>query len=624
MTGQVDVKAFWPEWEIEKRIGSGSYGTVYRAKKVTEETTVYSAVKVISIPFADSEVESMVVEGLTVNDSVSYYRQLTEDIVKEVSFMESCKGSTNIVSVEDYKVVERDVAPFTDIYIRMELLTPLNTYLCDKTLSEKEVIKLGIDLCNALCTCEKRNIIHRDIKPENIFVDVFGDYKLGDFGIARSLEGMTFGFSQKGTFNYMAPEVFNSSFYDSRADIYSLGIVLYKLLNHNRLPFLDSEKQLLSPGERRLAVERRLKGDKLPGIKGVSEKLSDIIIKACEYRPENRFKTAEEMKEALTNLQETVQEKDLNLNGKQESAADESCEDNLKKTKLTRALIVVCVALAAAIVVFGVLFVKEYTAASKRYMEKTQTEVQESIPEQNSATEDSVTEDSETDNTDFYDEIRQGEYAKAISMYMEKDFDGAYSIFSSLKDYKNAEYYRERIEESRIQKSLQDEQDEKAKAEAVAQTDTKSKSEKVAEASQFESEGKFEEARAIYSELGLPYKGIYAETYLKEADILLENGKKAEAGKVLLNIINQDLFDNLGCHENIIDGSVGDDYFELGGIRYTKARQYIINGGGVLFALYYSDFDYAPECFHYRYEKGDYVNFYDYDMAGNFLSDWYG
>ena len=86
-------------------------------------------------------------------------------------------------------------------------------------------------------SAKKRNIIHRDIKPENIFVNDFGDFKLGDFGIARKMENVTGGLSQKGTFNYMAPEVAGNGRYDSRADIYSLGIVLYRLLNQEPAAF---------------------------------------------------------------------------------------------------------------------------------------------------------------------------------------------------------------------------------------------------------------------------------------------------------------------------------------------------------------------------------------------------
>ena len=421
MTGLVDVSAFWPEWEIDKRIGSGSYGTVYRAKKAVGETTVYSAIKVISLPFADSEVESMVAEGLTLNDSVNYYKQLAEDIAKEVSFMESCKGCNNIVRVEDFKVVDRDIVPHCDIFIRMELLTPLNTYLCDKTLSEEEVIKIGIDLCNALSVCEKRNIIHRDIKPENIFVDVLGNYKLGDFGIARSLESMTFGFSQKGTFNYMAPEVFNSSFYDYRADIYSLGIVLYRLLNHNRLPFLDTEKQLLSPSERRLAVERRMRGDEIPAIKGVSSELSDIIIKACSYKQEDRFGSAGEMHEALRKVS---------------NAAKESAEgDEADKTGIVSSQRKKIKLLSAAC---AFLFLSLVTLSFFYFNDLRKSRIVDKEP---------VTESAEVDETIVEDtpSREEQEYLEALGHLKEGDYIRARVEFLHLKGYKEADAYASQI-----------------------------------------------------------------------------------------------------------------------------------------------------------------------------------
>ena len=109
----------------------------------------------------------------------------------------------------------------------MEYLTSFMDYCAEKQLTEKEVIKLGMDLSKALEYCRKLKIIHRDIKPENIFVSRFGDFKLGDFGIARELERTMSGFSKKGTYSYMAPEMYKGEKYDSRVDIYSLGIVLY-------------------------------------------------------------------------------------------------------------------------------------------------------------------------------------------------------------------------------------------------------------------------------------------------------------------------------------------------------------------------------------------------------------
>ncbi len=189
----------WPEWQIVRRIGSGTFGVVYEAVRKDPFVESRAAIKVISLPQNESEIDSLRSEGMTIDTARAYLKEIVGDFVSEIQLMESLKGVQNIVSVEDYQVVEKTGEVGWDIYIRMELLTPFNSYICDKALSEKEVIKLGIDICTALELCARRNVIHRDIKPENIFVNQFGDFKLGDFGIARKLENATGGLSQKGT-----------------------------------------------------------------------------------------------------------------------------------------------------------------------------------------------------------------------------------------------------------------------------------------------------------------------------------------------------------------------------------------------------------------------------------------
>lgn len=298
-----NISKVWSEWELEKQIGKGSYGVVYQAVRTDDFVeNRRAAIKIISIPTDQSEIDSLRSEGLDYEKSRTYFKDIVDEFVKEIEVMESLKGMQNIVSVEDYKVIEKTDEIGWDIYIRMELLTPLNTYAAVKNLTESDVIALGVDMCTALEYCNKIDIIHRDIKPENIFVNDFGDFKLGDFGIARKLENQTGAFSQKGTYGYMAPEVFYRRHYDSRADIYSLGIVLYRLLNSKMLPFVDSNKQLISPGEKTEAIERRLNGEALPAPKEASKNMANLILCACRYDPEKRFTSASVMKKALESV----------------------------------------------------------------------------------------------------------------------------------------------------------------------------------------------------------------------------------------------------------------------------------------------------------------------------------
>ena len=187
------------------------------------------------------------------------------------------------------------------------------------------VVKIGRDLCKALILCEKNQIVHRDIKPENIFVSRYGDFKLGDFGIAKNIE-KTIGGTKIGTYKYMAPEVYNNKPYSFSVDLYSLGLVMYWMLNAKRMPFmpLPPEKIKASDGEE--SRYRRLSGEKIPEPMNGSDGLKKIILKACEYNREDRFASAEEMLVALNDL---VFGKDSGENISSETDGDEDPENTL-------------------------------------------------------------------------------------------------------------------------------------------------------------------------------------------------------------------------------------------------------------------------------------------------------
>lgn len=302
-----NISKVLPEWSIERLLGSGQYGRVYKASKTDGSYTSYSAIKVITVPADPSEADMLCKnDGIDRNGSRAYFKEIVDGFLNEIRTMDSFKNCPNIVRIEDYKVYEAEDDVSWDVFIRMELLTPVNEYFFNKTPTEEQAAQLGIDICSAIEVLSKRNIVHRDIKPENVFINEYGNYKLGDFGTARVLSEYSLSMTQcVGTPYYMAPEIYMSTKYDSRADIYSLGIVLYRLLNKNRLPFLDSEKQLLSPSERQTAFMKRISGEKLTPPREASPEMADIILKACAFDPKDRFSTAAEMKKALRNLIKT-------------------------------------------------------------------------------------------------------------------------------------------------------------------------------------------------------------------------------------------------------------------------------------------------------------------------------
>lgn len=292
----------WPEWELIEKIGEGSFGKVYKAKRTERGRSFYSAIKIISIPASKGELDSVRSEMNNEQSTREYFRNLVEDCIQEIYTMEHFCGNSHVVSFEDFKVVEYLDEIGWDISIRMEYLTSFMDYCTGKELTEKEVIKLGCDLAMALIYCRKLNIIHRDVKPENIFVSRFGDFKLGDFGIAREQAHTMSNMSKKGTYSYMAPEIYKGEKYDSSIDIYSLGIVLYKLMNQNRLPFLSLDKQLITYRDKETAFARRMAGEKMPVPVNASAAFSHIILKACAYEPGKRYRKPEDMLRDLEKL----------------------------------------------------------------------------------------------------------------------------------------------------------------------------------------------------------------------------------------------------------------------------------------------------------------------------------
>ena len=207
------------EWSIVREIGEGSFGKVFEIERRDFGYTYKAALKAITIPQSRSEIERIADDGMGPESVTAYFRGFVQELVEEFRIMSKLKGESNIVSYEDHRVIEHTDEIGWDVFIRMELLTPLTKYAKEHGISRADVIRLGIDICSALELCRKNNIIHRDIKPENIFVSENGKFKLGDFGIAKTVEKTTGGLSKKGTYTYMAPEVYKGEAYGASVDI---------------------------------------------------------------------------------------------------------------------------------------------------------------------------------------------------------------------------------------------------------------------------------------------------------------------------------------------------------------------------------------------------------------------
>lgn len=322
------------KYEEIKLLGQGTYGKVYKALELNNSDNIV-AIKQIEIPSNTEIVHSLKQEGLT-NDSITQeLENVAKQVAREIEIMESLRNCINIVNIKEHEFLtietpKSDIKKKFVINIVMELLTPLDETLESNLFTNQDAVKLGKDIAQALMICEDNNILHRDVKIENIFVDQLGNYKLGDFGEAKNIDKTLSNMTRRGTENYMAPEVYKGEEGNKSIDIYSLGIVLYRLFNNKKQPFLDAEKNSFTQSEREEALKKRITGEKIKSPKNADLELSNIILKCIAYRPLDRYSSASSLYEDLKKYKVIAKQQLFSQNN------DDKFENELiKKDELT-------------------------------------------------------------------------------------------------------------------------------------------------------------------------------------------------------------------------------------------------------------------------------------------------
>ena len=307
-------------YTVVEMLGAGAFGTVYKAVKTNASGCFARALKHITIPSKKQYSSVFNSMGGDISKANNYFAEKLQNIVAEIQILNNLseKGAQHIVRYYDNDIVTQESPRKYDVYILMEYLTPLEDYMENRDVLVRDIVKLGLDVLDGLRVCHDNGVIHRDVKDENIFVSTEGEFKIGDFGVSKVLKDSSKAESLKGTPNFLAPEVYlGKEGYTKSVDLYSLGIVLYRLLNYNRNPFLPHfPEQFYSEDEDR-AFEKRMKEETpdLPSLGG--EKIGEVIVKAISS-PDRRFKTAEgffyALKSAASETEEDILLKKVNLN----------------------------------------------------------------------------------------------------------------------------------------------------------------------------------------------------------------------------------------------------------------------------------------------------------------------
>src|SRR5215216_3823143 len=198
-------------------------------------------------------------------------------------------------------------------YIVMEYVSgrSLRDLIFSSALTTELIIDISCQICDALIEAHSRKIIHRDIKPENILVSERGQVKLLDFGVAKPLDGLSIEDADRtaqksltgagvivGTLAYMSPEQLRSDPLDERTDIFSFGIVLYRMVT-GRFPFPGSTPLEIAAS---ILKESPVEIEKMPARlpRGVL-----AVLKRClEKERESRYCSFVEIKQEMEALKQ--------------------------------------------------------------------------------------------------------------------------------------------------------------------------------------------------------------------------------------------------------------------------------------------------------------------------------
>ena len=202
----------------------------------------------------------------------------------------------------------------------------------NKTINKKDAIDIFYQMLDAFAFAHQNNIVHRDVKPSNIFINSNGKVKILDFGIAKILEGnanLTSTGTQMGTPTYMSPEqVKDAKDIDLRSDIYSLGVVLFYMLN-GKPPYDTTTTS-------KFDIFTKIVNDQLPSLEKYP-KIDKIIKKATAKNRDERYKTCEEFMFELNNIDEISEAK---INNKQEDKSKEAKLEPENKIESEKTLLV--------------------------------------------------------------------------------------------------------------------------------------------------------------------------------------------------------------------------------------------------------------------------------------------
>ncbi|MBR3815538.1 MAG: protein kinase [Clostridia bacterium] len=290
------------EWYTDKQIGNGTDGKVFSIYKENYSgEREYSILKIIRLGENRSERKTFSSETVTSASEDEHYEKIIKKITDNIETVKKSNADKFIIKYEDFELRRASDGKGRLVLLRLENAKSLAEITKELSFTHEEVIRLGMNICRGLSKCRSFGYIYPNLKPENILFTQDGKCKLGDFGTFSCLEPSKTSISYKRTQYFMAPEFIKSGNINCTADTYSLGLILYMLTNRNRLPFTEPYPQKVTVNSLNEATKKRISAQQFEKPVFASDELWSIIKKACNFNPNKRYFSPDQMLSDLKN-----------------------------------------------------------------------------------------------------------------------------------------------------------------------------------------------------------------------------------------------------------------------------------------------------------------------------------
>ena len=239
-------------------------------------------VKIISVPASQTKLDALLLTGAYPDQqsALAYFEQQANGIIDEKKILDNLAQLEGFVSFEDCQVVSMDDATGYEVYLLSSYKPTLKRQNSRSPMTHLEAVNLGIDICSALSVCRRSGYMCVDLKPSNIYIVGDKEYRIGDLGFVK-LSGLKYAsLPDKYRSEYTAPELEDAvASLNDTLDIYALGLILYQIFNGGELP-AGSDGKLDAPAF-------------------ADDEMSEIILKACDPNPAERWHDPVEMGQAI-------------------------------------------------------------------------------------------------------------------------------------------------------------------------------------------------------------------------------------------------------------------------------------------------------------------------------------